>query len=119
MEKKIEYKKAWKNIARIAKFSLITPTQKDYNDMILIEEFIDKFTPPKDFEEAMEFHRIAMQEHLGSIARLQERCSEDEYGSKNYKFKKELVEEYLNDECECAIKEVIERIRYYIDDDDE
>ena len=91
----------------------------------LLQELVDKVPhyekleerakPPKDFDEAMKFHMLELQEHLGAIAKLQETFTYNELGSIHYKLNEDTVEEYLNRECEFAIKEVIENLDCYLD----
>ena len=80
----------------------------------ILEKRLNKI-PPKDFEEAMKFHRMELQKNAGAIAILQERCSEDEYGSKNYRLDIENVRNYLNDEMEEAVNEVMSELYAYLD----
>ena len=80
-----------------------------------LQELVDKAIPPKDFDEAMKFHMLELQEHLGAIAKLQETFTYNELGSIHYKLNEDTVEEYLNGECEFAIKEVIENLDCYLD----
>lgn len=93
----------------------LNATIQNKNVVISILQKKLKKIPPIDFEEAMKFHRIELQENLGAIARLQEVCSEDEYGSKNYRLDIENVRDYLNDETQEAVNEVINNLYAYLD----
>lgn len=84
----------------------------------ILQELINETSCPVDFDEAMKFHRIEIQEHLGAIANLQEKFTCSELGSMHYHIDRKNIERYLNVECEDAIEEVMEFIESYLDNED-
>lgn len=73
----------------------------------ILQELVYKETDRIKNEYENAWHNIKIQEHLEKIAKNSEQVAFDTLGSKRYKTNLDAVREYLLEECETAINEVI------------
>lgn len=88
------------------RFKLVENCQEG-NEFDILQELIDKETDRIKNEYENAWHNIKIQEHLEKIAKNSEQMGFDTLGSKHYKTNLDTVREYLLEECEMAINEVI------------